>query len=357
MAAPTFAWLAAHPWISVLQAEDLLALRPGGEPALEPALPATLAGLPLYLTDGTLAGMDAASYQTLLAAQLSAAPENPVTDGAWLMYLGLTAPTGNAAIRALRAQSLDLIPPLLAAGRWAQDPLAGCAVIETPLGKTYATLASERVYAVIDPRAAVLTYLFVLDEGGVPHQLVGPTAQFALGLSDPSDWRLERGPAADPSVIPGAFADLDFPAEEYTVSERCPALVLTSFSAQRSKTFRLVESGIEVDFLPTRPVHTRLALVLDPAIFFFQPTRYTVQAAPGEWSLHLGAGETLVIQTGGSIRADSFLDSPVPFRGPENPNRDYPPGHFLPFPLTLVEIQATGTLTVRLTFHGPGSPP
>jgi len=51
-----------------------------------------------------------------------------------------------------------------------------------------------------------LTQFFYLDGNG-PHQLVGSSAQFAIGLSDPSEWHVETGEAADPSVIPGAFTD------------------------------------------------------------------------------------------------------------------------------------------------------
>jgi hypothetical protein len=52
----------------------------------------------------------------------------------------------------------------------------------------------------------------------------------------------------------------------------------------------------------------------------------------------------------GEMTVTSYLDSANLLRQPEDPDAEYPPGHYLPFPLTLVEIRSVSPLTVQLQF-------
>ena len=76
---------------------------------------------------------------------------------------------------------------------------------------------------------------------------VGPSYQFAVGLSDPSEWNLANGQAADPNVIPGAFSDATGTWSE-TMPQPCCQMGsdLHQSGWQPVKTYRLVENGIQV---------------------------------------------------------------------------------------------------------------
>jgi hypothetical protein len=50
----------------------------------------------------------------------------------------------------------------------------------------------------------------------------------------------------------------------------------------------------------------------------------------------------------------SFLDSRPFFAQTEDPNQDYPPGHYLVFPLALVEFPAQRDFYVEINLRGAG---
>jgi hypothetical protein len=52
------------------------------------------------------------------------------------------------------------------------------------------------------------------------------------------------------------------------------------------------------------------------------------------------------------LSASTFKDSQAAFAVPENPNRDYQPGHFLPFPLARLDLQSTGDFSVTIDLTG-----
>jgi hypothetical protein len=56
----------------------------------------------------------------------------------------------------------------------------------------------------------------------------------------------------------------------------------------------------------------------------------------------------LLVRSNLPITAKSFNDSQLMFRRAEDPNYPYPPGHYLPFPLSLVEVQGSGNFTVAI---------
>jgi hypothetical protein len=221
----TFEWLAAHPWIHVLDADDLKSF-PVGADDLPSASSAPAA-------DDFLAG-------------LQAAPKNAITDSAWQTYFTLTAPTSDENLRALRLNYLGQVGTLTATSHWADDPFtqSDCAVDFNHDLQPECILANDLYLAVIETDGARLTHLFYGE-----HQLVGPTAQFAVGLSDPSTWDMSAGDAADPGQVMGAFSDDTQTYQPYSVSwPTSGTLALTSADGGRVKTFRLTEAGLEVAY-------------------------------------------------------------------------------------------------------------
>jgi hypothetical protein len=327
MAYPTFEWIAAHPWIQPLSAPDLSTF-----PAqTRQVLPTPWTINPSWLKD------------------LRSAPENVITQSAWQTYLTLTAVTADTHLLALQSVYLGQVGELLAAANWAKNrtPRINCTEDLNGDGSVECILANQKYFAILEPAGARLTQFFYADENG-PHQVIGPSSQFTVGLSDPSEWHPENGEAADPSVIPGAFADDTGTWTDYTPTIQSDGIAFSNPENSRVKTFRLTGNGIQVLYQAHGSVSTRIPLALDPQAFFFGPTSYRAALAPHSWTWSLSGRSTVEFRTDATLSADGFT-SAIPFlSSPEDPNLDYPKGNYLPFPLSLVTIQGDGAFSAEI---------
>jgi len=326
-AAPTFAWLAAHPWIHVLDESDLKKF-------------------PVGANDQPLVSQES----TLLNENQPHKPGNVIEYSAWQAILMLTEPTYDTQLELLRSQYINQTYILWSASEWAEKPVNESKCPRDFEGQwNHCTLSNQQYYAVIEPMGARLIYLFYLDTNG-PHQLVAPSSQFAIGLSDPSSWKMESGEAADPSVIPGAFSDDTETWTLYETATSPDSITFTSADGNRIKIFRLTESGLEVSYQVSGPVSTRIPLAVDPQKYFSGTGGYIGVPSAGSWLWGTVAGVKVQVRTDALISATSFTDS-LPLVGePEDPNLDYPPGHYLPFPLSLVTIRSDGNFVVNIGF-------
>jgi hypothetical protein len=328
MAGPTFAWLAGHPWVQVLNGFDLLTF-PG---AAQEAVPQAPAG------------------PTTWSEALEAAPDNPLDDAARLAGLSLSTPGGGDSLQALQQVYMGQVGILLAAADWAEGGSlpAGCERDLDGDGQAECLLSNQAYLAVIEPEGARLSQLFYRDQAG-PHQLVGPSSQFAVGLSDASQWRPGLGEAADPSVVPGAFVDDTLTWELYRAEAAGDHILFTSPDGSRLKLYRLSGSGLQVTYQTSTPVRTRLVLAVDPQAFFLGPTRYQAVLTPHTWSWGLQDGIRAEVSSQTGLSAQGFT-SAWPFaRLAEDPNLAYPPGHYLPFPISLVAMAGAGQFEVQIT--------
>jgi hypothetical protein len=328
MAAPSFAWIAAHPWIQPLTGEDLIAFPVDAHDVSLPASPST-----------------ATPFLTVLRF----APTNALTNSAWQSYFTLTAPSSNEKLLALRANYLGQVGELLAAAHWAELPSTQVVCDQDLDGDSQPEcfFSNQKFLAILDPAGARLASLFYLDETG-PHQLVGPSSQFTVGLSDPSEWHPELGEAGDPSVIPGAFSDDTATWTVYLPILTNDSITFSSPDGSRIKTYRLLENGIEITYQGSAPVSTRIPLAVDPQAFTMGPTEYFGNLAPGLWTWGLANGSQLEVRTDAAISAQSFTESFPYLSQPENPDFAYPDGHYLPFPLSVVFIQGSGNFSVQI---------
>jgi hypothetical protein len=324
---PTFEWIAAHPWIQPLTEPDLLTFPARRQPTT--TSPATSTSS--WLQD------------------LRSAPDNVITQSAWQTYITLTAGATNAQLQALNKAYLGQIGELLEAAKWArnQTPRIDCNADLNRDGHAECVLASQRFFAILEPSGARLTQFFYIDPNG-PHQLVGSSSQFTVGLSDPSEWHPELGQAADPSVIPGAFTDSTGTWMDYTPTIKAQEITFTNHDSSQVKTYRLTEMGIQVHYQAHRPVSTRIPLAVDPQAFYFSPTQYWAVRALHSWIWGLSGGSSVEVRTGALLSAESFTSS-IPFLSmPEDPNLGYPQGNYLPFPLSVVTIQSDGDFSVEI---------
>ena len=328
MASPTFEWLSAHPWVQTLNSDELMTF-PERELYVPPLSPVP-------------------EHPPFLDA-LRSAPDNIISESAWQLYLTLTAPTTDTQLQALRAAYLGQVTELLAAARWAENPSVhvGCADDLDVDGQNECILSNQEYFAILDINGARLTNLFYLDTNSA-HQLVGPSSQFAVGLSDPSEWHPDGGDLADPSVIPGAFADSTDTLTNYNAVVISDGVRFTSPDGSRIKTYRLTDKGIDVAYQVPGSVTTHIPLVVDSQSFYFGPTDYRPALALRSWTWSRANGIGVDVRTDASLSADGFVASYPFFFMPEDPNLDYPKGHYVPFPLSIVTIQGQQSFSVHI---------
>ncbi len=326
MAYPTFAWLAGHPWIQAMNRSDLLTF---------------------HADPGNASFEGDASLPDFWLDSLRKAPNNPITLSAWQMYLELHAPTDDKRLIDLREVYEGQMGFLLAAAQWADSP-AAISTCKNDLdedGHPDCVLANERYFAAIEMNGARLLYLFFLDENGA-HQLVGPSVQFAVGMSDPSQWHPELGDAADPRAIMGAFSDHDVTFDEYTLSAAGDELLEMVNATGRTKSFQLTVNGLKVDYISSNMVSTVIPLVVDPQVFYFQTTNYLASLVPGAWTWGPAGGARVEVRTTAEFSGEDFTSSRLFLGKPEDPNQQFPAGHYLPFPFSIVTVQGQGDFTV-----------
>jgi len=327
MADPTFEWIAAHPWIQPLASPGLL------------AFPSRSLPIPVSAT---------ASSQPWLAA-LQSAPDNAASLSAWQTYLTLSAYTPDPQLQALGRAYLGQVGELLAAANWANQPSArvDCSVDLNGDGRDECILANRQYFAILETDGARLTQFFYRDANG-PHQLVGPSSQFAIGLSDPSEWHPENGEAADPNGIPGAFSDASATWTAYTPTLQPAGITFTSPDGRLLKHYQLTANGMEVHYQGPGPVSTLIPLAVDPQRYYSGPVDYQATLAPHAWTWSLAGGSRVEVSTDATISAKAFTAA-IPFlSSSEDPNLDYPKGDYLPFPLSLVTIQSSGNFSVEI---------
>lgn len=328
MAAPTFAWIAAHPWIQTLTAEGLM------------AFPVNAHGIQLFTTP---------PVTNPFLDEFYSAPNNILADSAWQSYFMLTAPTNDQNLLTLRSNYLGQVRGLLAAARWVEHPSvqADCDHDINNDARFECVLSDQKFYAILDPAGARLTHLFFVDETG-PHQLVGPSSQFTVGLSDPSVWHLDLGEAADPSVIPGAFSDGTAAWVIYLPAITSRGITFATPDGSRVKSYRLVENGIEVTYQVPGLINTRIPLAVDPQMFYFHPTKYQPALGPGVSAWGLVNGIHVEVRSDAALSVQSFTESIPYLSQPEDPDQTYPGGHYLPFPLAVVGLQGSGNFSVQI---------
>jgi hypothetical protein len=99
------------------------------------------------------------------------------------------------------------------------------------------------------------------------------------------------------------------------------------------------------------PITVQIPLAVDPAARFSPGwgSRYLGSERAGGWLWGLKDGPKVHLWTSGDLSISAFSDSFEYMGQPENPDLDFPPGHFLPFPMALGEINARGEFVIQVT--------
>ncbi len=335
IARETFRYLSSRPWIHILDTHDIQVLTSSG-PISTPALEEIKnAGLNL-----SLATLPPRSNI-----------QNPLASEAWHTFLNLLTPIYPSApnLLDLRANYLGQIPILQFAANWSQAPQATqtCDLDLDLDGQMVCILSSDTLLAIFHPAEGALTHLFSQAPEG-PHQWIAPTAQFASGLSDSQNWDTSAAMRADPAVIPGAFAD---PGNPFTATIEQGRLIFQRPDLEKS--YRLTPNGLEIAYRNNDFITAQIPLSIDPWERFTPNwgNRYYGSIEGDVWVWGLKNGSYISISSSAPLTAQAFIATRSLMGTVENPNYEFPPDHYLPFPVSLVEIRSNAAFQVQIELH------
>jgi hypothetical protein len=341
IAESAFRYITGHPWIQPLGLDDLLALRTG-----HASNPDFLAG-PNDPSDATKTARSEIPFTP--TQQVS----GPLAQVVWRAYASLFASLSpnTPDLARLRAVYASQVGKLLEAANWSENrqAISTCSVDPDGDGMPECILASDRVFGLFELDGGRLELLFVRNSSGV-HQIIAPSFQFITGLGDRASWDLSAGELADPATIPGAFADKVPPWEGYRPHIEPGRLSLSSPGGIITKTFTLLEDGLLVNYRSGHPLELSIPVAIDPwerykprwgEQYYNRPLR-----AGWLWGIANVAG--VEIRTSAPIDFHAFTDSRNLLGEGEDPNLDYPTGHYLPFPMAIARIFGEGEFEIQI---------
>ncbi len=350
-------YLASLPWVKILSVPDLRAFPPAPAPAsLCPDLLCTPRPFALRPTAETGQLLSAEStyavLQSTLASQLQSLPPSTLTDAAWHAFQQAAQPTPSYLRQRLQANYLPHLHFLIFAARWAEAPVSqqNCTQDFDQDGQGECVLSNAHWLLILDPQGArVLTAVHA--ESGRAQPIIALPSQFVVGNSDPMDWKFASGPLADPREIPGAFFHPNEPFEVYTPSFSSETLTL---SAPSGRKFTATLNGTKVNFTLHRSDDglARFPLPLAPAACAHADFPFQTQHTALHWNASPTQAFTLT-RSAGQWSLSTSCDSTAYLAQPEDPSRENPPGHYLPFPLAVLEISYAHHIELQLTPDGP----
>jgi hypothetical protein len=276
-------------------------------------------------------------------------PQDSLTKAAWQSLFSLYGPLTPhpPELDYLRLIYAGQLGVLLQAAHWAANPqaISSCAADIDLDGQVECLLASENVFTAFKAASGILTHLFVRTPSGF-HQVVAPSSQFVAGLSEASSWNLANGFNADPAVIPGAFSIETTPLQPMLSAGRL------SFSGDRIDIiYQLTSNGLIVEFRTAQPISTHLPLALDPWTRNIPAwgERYVWAETDHGWQWEIEHGPSIQVRTNAQLIPSLFNQTRKMMATTENPNFEFPPSHFLPFPLALLTLDSPGDFFVEIS--------
>jgi hypothetical protein len=109
-----------------------------------------------------------------------------------------------------------------------------------------------------------------------------------------------------------------------------------------------------VEYRTDHPRSTRIPLILDPWLRYTPGwgERYLGEESPFGWTLQIDPGPSAQVRTNTKMTVNSFMETRKLMASSENPNAEFPPGHFLPFPLVVLTLEASGNFFVEINLSG-----
>jgi len=353
-------YLANHPWIHVLDEADLW---------MHPARPLDSKALhtckDVWCTQADWVSLTPteAHWISLFNTTTTTLRETPATlqTSAFRIQLTQTAamlshPTPDLALQKLRAEYRGELGYLQQALKWASQPVSThtCEVDLDKDGMPECILISATALAILNLQGGRLVHLSLMQPEG-PLQIIAPSAQLTIGLSDPATWKQENGIWADPTVVPGGVVHPQDTAVYQVMNLESTCITLYSPTTGLEKRYCLHPNGLTVAVRGNSPTPSLLLPLVLVTSERFSPgwaQRYFLSPISKTHAVWAVFGRGFVdIRANQEFEITSFTESLPLLAQPEDPNRDYPAGHYIPFPMALLTFPDPTSLLLEITLN------
>jgi hypothetical protein len=334
----TFTYFDNHPWIHVVGENDLKLSYGSKSSDCQEKITAAEFNL---------------RTQTIMA--LVTSPRNIAYSQAIQTLTSLTTPIypDSAGLLELRKKYLGQVDVLIEVARWVENrsTKSDCEIDIDSDSQPDCILTSDRFFLVLDPQNGGLSDAFFIDRGNL-HQIIGPSSLLATGLSSPETWNRSDGAISDPSVISGAFWGEEKP---YHIDVGNHTIKFTSLAG--TKSYTLSPGGISINITEPTDKPYQMPFLFDPWMRFTPQwaNSFTSEfelVGNSSFSWNYPDGSNIVLESNNPLTIISFTDSQAFMQSTENPDIDYPQGHFLPIPLVEAEIPfSSSPLIVNLNIR------
>jgi hypothetical protein len=339
--------LSNHPWINVLSLEELPSIKTDQ----------SLVEFPCY---DLFCSSDYAAWTINNDKALTISfylQNNALAASTQTMGTHLLHPTSDINRQQLQANYWSQLGHFAQDALWAETPLLYDSSCDTDIDNDNVpecNFVSANTTATFEIDDASLITAFHLNDADVT-QWVGPTSQIVVGMSDPTFWDLDAGTHSDPSVIPGSFILDTTEPLSFEVSELDDEHIhFSSTDGSISKDYRFTDESLTVTIETDQPLCTDLVLALDPQQRF-QPgwaENYNIFFQTDNsfcWGAEDGKAVCISWTNDPNVEINTFKDSLESLSQPLDPNKIYPPGHFLPMSLATVTFSTDTDFTIILS--------
>ena len=340
-----FTYLHEHPWIQILSGSDIVNTEATIIKPISINTGVTVTHLPIQQTYQSTA-------QDKLAHSLVMAPRNIVTALAIQTYSLINRPD-NMDIMQLSPAYIGQVGEMIAAAEWVNAPsiIETCDIDLDYDGINECILSNENIFMVVEPEGGYIPFVFSRDDLGI-HQIIGPTWEFLLGISDPSEWDPGFGVRADAGQILGAFQDSFVNWKTYQTIVKPGEVDLYNEMGSISKNIKLFTNHISVTIqnLEKSQFNSYIPLVVDPWRRYSAGwgDLYAQGLITHNYSWGISNGVKVTIQSNNPLVASTFKDSEEIMLQPEDPNYNFSPGHYLPYPMSLVKIDTYANASIDI---------
>jgi len=342
-----FGFIATHPWIQVVSNVNITTELYSVE---------NTSAVPRVNFENSLESSVEFKESPVICAEidksLTELPENNITSLANYIFQSLTQPPAEK-LQNISSNYIGQVGFLIKAAEWVDNPV-DMTTCESDLdydGQNECLLANSNIFAVIEPNGGYIPFVFTKDAQGV-HQIIGPTWEFLVGISDISEWKNSEGLLSDPGQILGAFADSPRRWNDFNYIVTRNEIILFDKNLTMRKSILISPESLHVDIHSDliNSSYYYIPLVVDPWVRYYPGwgDLYYASKSTNSFEWGIRSGQMVQINTSMDAHFYAFNESHSSMLYDEDPNFDYTRGHYLPFPMSLVEITAADDFSVDL---------
>ena len=352
MAAAAMSYLSNHPWINVLDGYETLTFPTLAVHNLDTGDCTDLLCTPLENGLYTNANLEYLFlYKYNLRSQFDDLQENIFSALAKESMIYLISYPVELDLLTLKLNYLKTIEPLIEASNWLKNSAE-----QQICKEDYCILSSETLFFVISKKDGSLIFAGS-NINEKPLQWIASSANTAVGLSDPSDWLVKDFRIFDPAVINGGFSQTNAPEGFYGVYLEDDGIIFKNTQTGAQKTYQIAGNTLNYTATGFENQEISIPLLFSPLMHFTADWKNEYFPAFNQTSeeFQITFGEdyrlSILSENAEIISVDSFSDSYSWISEPEDPDRENPDGHYLPYPLILIKIKTGGSFRTSITFE------